>query len=202
MTSLLNRAESRKEGVILTPTYSFDERGHTPNQRSYFVFGITEDGKSAEAVCADLDRYTGEGSLIMPEWVAKELPGDSLVVKRQEKKQLVRCVSRRRSYAREKSGNTIFLWVQRKIRQLRSKLPPSGFPVQNPDFLEETKLWWDQVNQSAPIRVIQTLTIFCAGSEFSQRCVEFMAARSCLITITERADEAGVTCGRILWDCF
>ena len=56
VTSLLNRAESRKEGVILTPTYSFDERGHTPNQRSYFVFGITEDGKSAEAVCADLDR--------------------------------------------------------------------------------------------------------------------------------------------------
>lgn len=56
VTSLLNRAESRKEGVILTPTYSFDERGHTPNQRSYFVFGITEDWKSAEAVCADLDR--------------------------------------------------------------------------------------------------------------------------------------------------
>lgn len=150
VTSLLNRAESRKEGVILTPTYSFDERGHTPNQRSYFVFGITEDGKSAEAVCADLDRYTGEGSLIMPEWVAKELPGDSLGGETAGKETIGALrfpetelrPGEKREYdilvgtAEDKAAAEQIAAVWLSLYRIRISL-------------EETKLWWDQVN---PIR--------------------------------------------------
>ena len=150
VTSLLNRVESRKEGVILTPTYSFDERGHTPNQRSYFVFGITEDGKSAEAVCADLDRYTGEGSLIMPEWVAKELPGDSLGGETAGK-ETIGALRFPETELRpgEKREYDILVGTAEDKAAAEQIAAVWLSPYRIRISLEETKLWWDQVN---PIR--------------------------------------------------
>mgnify|MGYP000788804209 CR=1 FL=1 len=150
VTSLLNRAESRKEGVILTPTYSFDERGHTPNQRSYFVFGITEDGKSAEAVCADLDRYTGEGSLIMPEWVAKELPGDSLGGETAGKETIgaLRFPETELRPGEKREYDILVGTAEDKAAAEQiAAVWLSAHRIQTSS--EETKLWWDQVN---PIR--------------------------------------------------
>ena len=40
VTSLLHRAVTTENGVFVTPTLSFDERGHQENKRTYFVCGM------------------------------------------------------------------------------------------------------------------------------------------------------------------
>ncbi|MDE6738062.1 MAG: cellobiose phosphorylase, partial [Lachnospiraceae bacterium] len=44
VTSLLHRAETTKNGVLVTPTLSFDERGHQKNRITYYVCGMEQDG--------------------------------------------------------------------------------------------------------------------------------------------------------------
>ena len=61
VTSLLHRISTRKEGVVVKPTLSFDERGHQLNNVSYFVFGVTGDGKNPEAFYPIVEDYIGEG---------------------------------------------------------------------------------------------------------------------------------------------
>lgn len=76
VTSLLHRARCVANGVILKPSWSFDERGHLPNYNSYFVLGMDGSGGAPAEFCMDKPTFTGEGgSLLWPEWVADERPG-------------------------------------------------------------------------------------------------------------------------------
>ena len=61
VTSLLHRIRTRDEGVTVTPTLSFDERGHQRNEVCYFVCGLTGDGKVPEAFFPTVDELIGEG---------------------------------------------------------------------------------------------------------------------------------------------
>ncbi len=61
VTSLLNRAVVTKDGVIVKPTLSFDERGHQINDTSYYCIGADDKGNSPVAFIADEDLYLGEG---------------------------------------------------------------------------------------------------------------------------------------------
>ncbi|MDO8602913.1 MAG: cellobiose phosphorylase [Candidatus Omnitrophota bacterium] len=77
VTSLLNRIELNKYGVTVTPTMSFDERGHKINKLSYFVFGIQGNADLPEGGFPTLAEFTGEGgNLGKPEAVLKnKAPG-------------------------------------------------------------------------------------------------------------------------------
>lgn len=61
VTSLLHRIQVHKEGVVVTPTLSFDERGHRINRVSYFVCGMTENGEMPEAFFPTVEAFLGEG---------------------------------------------------------------------------------------------------------------------------------------------
>lgn len=61
VTSLLHRIQVRKEGVVVTPTLSFDERGHRINRVSYYVCGVTGDGRTPEAFFSTAEAFLGEG---------------------------------------------------------------------------------------------------------------------------------------------
>lgn len=76
VTSLLHRISTRKEGVVVKPTLSFDERGHQLNNVSYFVLGMTGDGKCPEAFYPIAEDYIGEGgSYTRPRAVIENQPG-------------------------------------------------------------------------------------------------------------------------------
>lgn len=76
VTSLLHRIFTRKEGVVVKPTLSFDERGHQLNTISYFVCGVTGDGKSPEAFYPTTEDFIGEGgSYTRPRAVIENRPG-------------------------------------------------------------------------------------------------------------------------------
>lgn len=63
VTSLLHRIETTKEGVVVFPTFTFDERGHKKNNLSYFVYGV----ERPVGFYPTIDSFIGEGgSLAAP----------------------------------------------------------------------------------------------------------------------------------------
>lgn len=76
VTSLLNRMDTTEYGVSLTPTLTFDERGHRINTLTYGVYASKQDanGNIEKPVdfCPVADEFTGEtGSFELPEFVVK-----------------------------------------------------------------------------------------------------------------------------------
>ncbi|MCR4588888.1 MAG: cellobiose phosphorylase [Lachnospiraceae bacterium] len=67
VTSLLHRCRITGKGIHVTPTMSFDERGHGKNDVSYFVEGMSEEGLYPEKFIPVLKDFTGEGSLLRPQ---------------------------------------------------------------------------------------------------------------------------------------
>lgn len=61
VTSLLNVTEVGDAGVYLTPTMSFDERGHMPNTTVYAVLGSNQNNNTPVGCYPDLEAYIGEG---------------------------------------------------------------------------------------------------------------------------------------------
>ena len=76
VTSLLHRIGVREEGVTVTPTLSFDERGHQKNKISYFVCGVTGEGENPKAFFPTAEEFIGEGgSYTRPRAVWADYPG-------------------------------------------------------------------------------------------------------------------------------
>lgn len=61
VTSLLHRISTMDCGVEVTPTMSFDERGHQENHTTYFVCGVTGEGKNPKSFYPTLREFIGEG---------------------------------------------------------------------------------------------------------------------------------------------
>lgn len=61
VTSLLHRIRTTENSVLVRPTLSFDERGHQLNHTTYFVSGLTEQGKSPAAFFPTVESFIGEG---------------------------------------------------------------------------------------------------------------------------------------------
>lgn len=67
VTSLLHRATVTENGVEVTPTLTFDERGHKKNTLTYFVYGADENGEAPLEFCPSIQDFIGEGgSLAKP----------------------------------------------------------------------------------------------------------------------------------------
>lgn len=61
VTSLLHRIVTREAGVEVTPTLSFDERGHGINQMTYFVHGFDGEGRTPLEFFPVTEDFLGEG---------------------------------------------------------------------------------------------------------------------------------------------
>lgn len=77
VTSLLHQIKTRDYGVVVTPTLTFDERGHQENSSTYFVSGVSSDGKKPIGFYPIVENYIGEGgSFDWPEAIVKNLPAE------------------------------------------------------------------------------------------------------------------------------
>lgn len=65
VTSLLHRTKTTEFGVHVTPTLSFDERGHQVNDTTYFVEGMTEDGAAPVAFYPEMNAFVGKGGTLL-----------------------------------------------------------------------------------------------------------------------------------------
>ncbi len=82
VTSLLHRTRVNEWGVEVTPTLTFDERGHRKNHLTYFVYGADGEGRGPERCCPGTEDFIGEGGsfarplgLCPPEGSHWKLPG-------------------------------------------------------------------------------------------------------------------------------
>ncbi len=74
VTSLLHRTTCHRHGVIVRPTLSFDERGHTVNRLRYAVLGAEGDGAPPVGFFPLVEDFIGEGgALDWPEAVVSNL---------------------------------------------------------------------------------------------------------------------------------
>ena len=76
VTSMLHRIRTTEFGVLVRPTMSFDERGHRPNHRVYYVLGYGGEGQCPEAFYPTVEEFLGEGGLYTrPSAVYEAYPG-------------------------------------------------------------------------------------------------------------------------------
>lgn len=61
VTSLLHRTEVTEDGVVVTPTLSFDERGHKKNEISYGIYGREDNKAKPVGFYPVLEDFIGEG---------------------------------------------------------------------------------------------------------------------------------------------
>ncbi len=76
VTSMLHRIETTADGVLVCPTMSFDEKGHRPNHKIYYVLGCSGDGTQPTGFFPTVESFIGEGGLYThPRAVHDLLPG-------------------------------------------------------------------------------------------------------------------------------
>lgn len=61
VTSMLHRIRTTENGVLVQPTMSFDEKGHRPNHKIYYVCGSTGEGEAPERFYPTVEEFIGEG---------------------------------------------------------------------------------------------------------------------------------------------
>lgn len=77
VTSLLHRIVTREEGVFVTPTLSFDERGHNVNETTYGVCGFDEQGNHPIGFFPTVESFIQEGGTFEhPRAVQKQEMGE------------------------------------------------------------------------------------------------------------------------------
>ena len=82
VTALLHRIETTANGVRVTPTLSFDERGHQKNELTYFVCGVTGTGEEPVQFYPSVDAFIGQGgSLHQPRTLLEKKAGVEAGVK-------------------------------------------------------------------------------------------------------------------------
>ena len=76
VTSMLHRIRTTAHGVRVCPTMSFDERGHRPNQKVYYLLGYGADGQAPAAFYPTVEEFIGEGgSFTHPRAMLENYPG-------------------------------------------------------------------------------------------------------------------------------
>ncbi|HEX7712683.1 MAG TPA: cellobiose phosphorylase, partial [Bacillota bacterium] len=72
VTSLLHRIRTTPSGVVVKPTFCFDERGHLLNRTNYGVFGVTGTGGKPVGFFPKVESFIGAGgSFEWPEAVVR-----------------------------------------------------------------------------------------------------------------------------------
>ncbi|MDD5044977.1 MAG: cellobiose phosphorylase, partial [Candidatus Omnitrophica bacterium] len=75
VTSLLNRIQLHKYGLINKPTMTFDERGHRLNHTSYYVLGFRGNSEAPSGFFPAIETFIGEGgNLDRPKAIIENLP--------------------------------------------------------------------------------------------------------------------------------
>lgn len=151
VTSLLHRVHTTQNGVLVTPTLSFDERGHQENHITYYVCGMEGDGTAPEGFMPVVEDYIGEGgSFERPESVILNLSYEE-GGKQYDGYETVGALRFAKTMLQpgEKRSYMIFIGAEEKKEKIAAML--SEYKSENSvlEALERTKKHWlDKLNVS------------------------------------------------------
>lgn len=151
VTSLLHRAVTTENGVLVTPTLSFDERGHQENQITYFVCGMEGDQTAPTGFMPIVEDYIGEGgSFAHPYSVISNQPYEPCG-RQYDGYEIVGALrfAQARLKPGEKKSYLIFTGAAKKRETISAMLREYGGEENVQNALECTKKYWqDKINVS------------------------------------------------------
>lgn len=151
VTSLLHRVSVKEDGIFVTPTLTFDERGHKQNSLVYTVMGFAGDGSKIERFHPIVEDFIGEGgSFLNPQAVRRHIggyqPGDTV----DGYEAMGGIEFAERSFA---SGASVTYIVQLGIGESEEELQNAGKKIATAEAVEkslaETKEYWIAGNNVA-----------------------------------------------------
>lgn len=151
VTSLLHRAETIPEGVLVTPTLSFDERGHRKNEITYYVCGMEGGGTAPAGFMPVVEDYIGEGgSFERPESVIRNLPYD-VYGQKYDGYEIVGALRFREAELQpgEKKSYAVFIGAEKERKKIEEMLAQYRDAEKVLEALAQTKQYWlDKINVS------------------------------------------------------
>ncbi|MFA5356244.1 MAG: cellobiose phosphorylase [Candidatus Omnitrophota bacterium] len=157
VTSLLQRVQKEKYGVIVKPTLIFDESGHKKNHTCYFVLGTDGKLSSPQYIYSTQAEFTGEsGDLEAPEAILKNiLPAKNSHIQGKESMAGLRF----KTCALKPKGTVSYIIVmgitedKSGVGKIFSKF---NNPVKIKKALEENKAYWREISSSIALKTKDT----------------------------------------------
>jgi cellobiose phosphorylase len=155
VTSLLHRISLHDHGVFVTPTMSFDERGHKINTTTYAVLGYEEEGQPPVGSFPTVDSYIGEGgSFDAPEAVFHDLEVPELTETELQGREAVGALRfRRRKLAPGRTATyTLLLGIVEDRKSALGWLKTYGSPDRVSRALDENRAYWKRRLDAVQVR--------------------------------------------------
>lgn len=151
VTSLLHRIETTEYGVEVTPTLSFDERGHQKNNTTYYVCGITGNGGKPESFYPVVEDFIGEGgSLERPYAIVKNQPGVPCGTKAEGREAMGGiCFGEVTLQPEEAAEYTVLIGLAEDRDEIKQAVEAFRTTDRVADCLKETKEYWKKNNPVA-----------------------------------------------------
>lgn len=147
VTSLLHTAVITEYGVEVTPTLSFDERGHQINDTTYFVNGMEGDGTAPMGFFPEVGEFIGKsGSFSWPHAVVTDEVApvkyeDAVMVKGQEMVGAIRFAERTLAPG-ESATYTVFMGICKSNQKSMELIRPYMTQKSVQYELELTRQYW------------------------------------------------------------
>ncbi|MCK9572943.1 MAG: cellobiose phosphorylase [Candidatus Omnitrophica bacterium] len=144
VTSLLNRVELDKYGILVKPTMIFDERGHKVNETIYFILGYEGQKIAPSGQFPTFDYFFQEGDLIKPDAIEKDIkPANE---KKAEFDGKEACAAFRFKERILKPGQiSTFLFIMgmdENIKNIRNTFSKLDSPQKIKNAFQDTKNYW------------------------------------------------------------
>jgi cellobiose phosphorylase len=147
VTSLLHRITPHPHGVLVKPTMTFDERGHTLNDTIYAVVGLEDDGDAPLGSFPTAACFTGEGgSFDAPRAVLEDWDVPDLSDAQMQGREAVGALRfKTRKLGLHKSVTyTILMGIASDRKDIDRWLKRFSSGEKVNAALEETKVWWKE----------------------------------------------------------
>ena len=144
VTSMLHRIRTDSHGVLVCPTMSFDEKGHRPNSKIYYVYGCGDNGHVPECFYPTVEDFLGEGGTYThPRAVYENLPGVQAGSAAAGKEAMGAFrFPRIQLTPGEKAEYILFLGVENSQEEIARVFEKYNTPDKVQKALETTKSWW------------------------------------------------------------
>lgn len=144
VTSMLHRTRTDSHGVLVCPTMSFDEKGHRPNSKIYYVYGCGDNGQIPECFYPTVEDFLGEGGTYThPRAVYENLPGVKAGSAAAGKEAMGAFrFPRIQLTPGEKAEYILFLGVENSQEEIARVFEKYNTPNKVQKALEATKSWW------------------------------------------------------------
>ena len=152
VTSLLNQIEITDYGVVLKPTLSFDERGHTINSNMYQFYMLNENLDTPDEIYPLMDYFVGDGSLDWPDYLTKN-SSQKINLPNSQGLNIIGAVTYFDIKLKPNESVSYFILMGISV----SKLNPLSFLSVNKfnELFEDTKKYWNDQISSLSIKTSQ-----------------------------------------------